>query len=77
MKDEINIIVPDNYDMEADAQREIARMMRKEKAPEKPVYKYEKLDRYAGYGILFLSGALLLAAAIAILYHWPVWWLGG
>ncbi len=85
-KDEIIILNPE-YDMEADAQREIANMKRnsnsaseasaKRKAKNKPVYKYEKLDHYAGIAILVLSGALILAAAIAIIYHWPIWWLGG
>ncbi len=49
----------------------------KQDSKNKPVYKYEKLDHYAGIAILVLSGALLLSAAIAIIYHWPVWWLGG
>jgi hypothetical protein len=38
----------------------------------KPVYKYEKLDHYASIAILVLSGALILAFAGAIIYHWPI-----
>lgn len=83
MKDEIKIIVPDNYDMEADAQREITAMMKRESnsaseasakrdTETKPVYKYETLDRYAGYGIIFLSGGLLAAFGWWLIISWPV-----
>ncbi len=89
MKDEINIIVPDNYDMEADAQREFNRMKHgscnplhnsalnasakaSAKLSAKPVYKYETLDRYAGYGILFLSGFLILSFLYWVIKSWPI-----
>jgi hypothetical protein len=76
MKDEIKINVPDNYDMEADAQREISRMRRNSnsasEASAKPVYKYETLDRYAGYGILGLSAFLILSFLYLVIKSWPI-----
>ncbi len=74
-KDEPKFDMTQNYDMEADAQREISRMRKSKPASEasaKPAYKYEKLDRYAGYGIIFLSGSLLAGFIGALIYYWPV-----
>jgi len=39
--------------------------------PKKP-YKYEKLDRYAGYGILGISGSFILAIIYWMVTTWPI-----
>jgi hypothetical protein len=41
-------------------------------ASAKPVYKYEKLDRYAGYGILGLSAFLILSFLYLVIKSWPI-----